>query len=193
MGSEVTYNNSYIAEWGKYLSIAGTSMAAPVVTGIVAQFLEQNPKLTVSQLREKLIKYAENYSPYKTDAGNWDPAYGYGLATVNGIFMETAAGETIQLSVKNNIFKPSASTDQQFNFLVKSKDLNVNEIVDIKIFTGRGGLVKTYSPQTISGVGVMEYEWNGQDDSGIPVPAGLYFILAQVGNNTHRYPVLVVE
>ncbi len=194
LSSVAFVDNNWVVVPGKYFAISGTSMAAPIVTGMVAQLLEQDPTLTVDQVRQRLIQYVLPANAYKTDPGTWDPRFGYGLAAVDGILTETTADEVIQISVKNNIFKPSAATDQQLSFLVRSRSADViNESIDVKIYTGRGGLVKEYDPRMISGVGVEEYVWNGEGGNGIPVPAGIYYIVVQVGNNTHRYPVLIVE
>jgi subtilisin family serine protease len=60
----------------RLLTIEGTSMAAPVVTGIVAVLLQRKSTLNYEQLRQVLGKTARH------DAHNgparWNPAYGYG-------------------------------------------------------------------------------------------------------------------
>jgi serine protease AprX len=55
-----------------YLSLTGTSMAAPVVSGTVALMLEANPKLTPNLIKAILQYTAEadpNYSPLREGAG----------------------------------------------------------------------------------------------------------------------------
>ena len=55
-----------------YLSLSGTSMAAPVVSGTVAQMLQANPALTPNQVKAILQYTAEaslNYDPLTQGAG----------------------------------------------------------------------------------------------------------------------------
>jgi serine protease AprX len=47
-----------------YLSLSGTSMAAPVVSGTVALMLQANPALTPNQVKAILQYTAQSYSPY---------------------------------------------------------------------------------------------------------------------------------
>jgi serine protease AprX len=47
-----------------YLSLSGTSMAAPVVTGTVALMLQANPALTPNQIKAILQYTAQDYSSY---------------------------------------------------------------------------------------------------------------------------------
>jgi serine protease AprX len=47
-----------------YLSLSGTSMAAPVVTGTVALMLQANPALTPNQIKAILQYTAQDYSAY---------------------------------------------------------------------------------------------------------------------------------
>jgi hypothetical protein len=55
-----TVQTSYLP----YLSLSGTSMAAPVVTGTVALMLQANPALTPNQIKAMLQYTAQNYSGY---------------------------------------------------------------------------------------------------------------------------------
>jgi subtilisin family serine protease len=55
---------------------AGTSMATPVVTGIVALMLQENPAMTPAEVRASLIDHCR--IPGRV-AGTHDPKWGYGL------------------------------------------------------------------------------------------------------------------
>jgi subtilisin family serine protease len=44
---------------GRYGALSGTSMAAPMVTGTAALMLSANPSLTISQLRQRLVRGAD--------------------------------------------------------------------------------------------------------------------------------------
>ncbi|MEM9275235.1 MAG: S8 family peptidase, partial [Cyanobacteria bacterium P01_F01_bin.143] len=60
----------------RLLSIEGTSMAAPVVTGAIALMLEKNPSLTPTQIKEILKETAKKDN--HTQVTPWTAAYGYG-------------------------------------------------------------------------------------------------------------------
>ncbi|WP_308925452.1 S8 family serine peptidase [Janthinobacterium sp. J1-1] len=64
---------------GNYRMMAGTSMAAPVVTGLLALFLESHPKATPSVAKEWLKK---NSCVPHADSGTHDIKWGYGLVKV---------------------------------------------------------------------------------------------------------------
>ena len=62
-----------------YRVMAGTSMASPVVTGLLALFLETNPKATPAQAKAWLKK---NSAVPDSAAGAHDIKWGYGLIKV---------------------------------------------------------------------------------------------------------------
>lgn len=90
-----TYKNSYA-------EMAGTSMAAPVVTGVVAAMYSINPKLTVDQVKKILYSTA-------TDLGKAgrDDYYGNGLINANKAIVAAAyyAGWTSVTVSKDKISK----------------------------------------------------------------------------------------
>ncbi len=68
----VSIRSSY--KGGTYMYMTGTSMAAPYVAGIVALLRQYNPNATVDQIKNALIRSAEDLGPTGEDN-----AYGNGL------------------------------------------------------------------------------------------------------------------
>jgi subtilisin family serine protease len=60
----------------RILSIQGTSMACPVVTGVVALMLQKKATLTTAQIQDILERTAEKDPDFGIQS--WHPAYGYG-------------------------------------------------------------------------------------------------------------------
>jgi serine protease AprX len=54
-----------------YKYVDGTSFSAPIVSSIVAQMLEANPRLTPSQIKKLLITTAERLPHYEVDRQGW--------------------------------------------------------------------------------------------------------------------------
>src|SRR5215203_1083578 len=54
-----------------YKYVDGTSFAAPIVSSVVAQLLEANPKLTPQQIKRILISTAERLPHYEVDRQGW--------------------------------------------------------------------------------------------------------------------------
>jgi subtilisin family serine protease len=64
----------------RLLTIEGTSMAAPVVTGVVALLLQKKKTLTLDKVRE-LLRDSARHDDH-TGPEPWNPAYGYGKIDV---------------------------------------------------------------------------------------------------------------
>ncbi len=54
-----------------YKYVDGTSFAAPIVSSVIAQMLEANPKLTPQQIKRILINSAERLPNYAVDRQGW--------------------------------------------------------------------------------------------------------------------------
>ncbi len=64
-----------------YLSMSGTSMATPMVSGVIADLLQKQPNLTVSQVRDVMQKTAK-----RLGSGVPNNEYGYGrISIINAI------------------------------------------------------------------------------------------------------------
>ena len=75
LSSDANVNRSMIIN-SKFVALAGTSMATPFVTGLVALLLQRNPKLDPETLKELLCK---NCSIPGKEKGTFDPKWGFGL------------------------------------------------------------------------------------------------------------------
>jgi subtilisin family serine protease len=75
-GSEMADDPEAADTGRRLLTIAGTSMAAPVVTGAVALLLQQKPKRTLKDIRDILSRTARRDA--HTGPAAWDPFYGVG-------------------------------------------------------------------------------------------------------------------
>ncbi|MGC1134821.1 MAG: S8 family serine peptidase [Nitrososphaeraceae archaeon] len=65
---------------GLYISQAGTSMAAPVVTGVIALMLQQDPSLDPAVIKSKII------NSHVSGSATWDRFWGYGRIDVTKLF-----------------------------------------------------------------------------------------------------------
>lgn len=73
------YNNVYMydSNFNIVSNLSGTSFGVPIVGGIVALLLQQNPNFTQDEIREYL--HSTSYKPEGMDL-NYDKYYGYGIA-----------------------------------------------------------------------------------------------------------------
>lgn len=86
--TELTITSVVTGEDGKeyyYGVMSGTSMASPMVTGVVALWLEANPTLTYEDIVD-IIKTTARRDSYTGTATTWDARSGYGkIDAYNGI------------------------------------------------------------------------------------------------------------
>ncbi len=126
-----------------YGVMSGTSMACPAVTGIVALWLEANPKLTYDNLIE-IFKTTSRRSAQTgaADDNGWNAEAGYGkidayeglkkaleLANTSGI------NETLNTEAPVTLHKGSNAWRVLFN--------NDESFADIQLYSANGQLVKT--------------------------------------------------
>ncbi|MEA5592974.1 S8 family peptidase [Rivularia sp. UHCC 0363] len=78
LSSDADLDRSMIIN-SKFVALAGTSMATPFVTGLVALLLQRNPKLDPEALKELLRK---NCSIPGKEKGAFDNKWGFGLINV---------------------------------------------------------------------------------------------------------------
>lgn len=86
-----------------YTWMSGTSMAAPFVTGILAQYKQQFPEKTNAELRKMLWEHA-------ADLGNPGRDYWYGYGLVQAIGLENPATMDVNVTVENGTVNLSISS-----------------------------------------------------------------------------------
>lgn len=118
-----------------YGSMEGTSMATPVVTGILATWLQANPKLTPEQVREILSNTATTDSYTGNIAGAGNNRWGYGkINAYDGLVycLNHSGIEQIGAPTRTMVY-PNPATDICY-FLLQNDDKNVN----VSIYTLNG-------------------------------------------------------
>jgi subtilisin family serine protease len=113
-GSEYASTKQTYVVGERYLRLAGTSMAAPHVSGLVALLLEGNPDLTTEQVRYILRNTATDLG-----AAGWDGEFSFGLANAAAAVAFTGAAPDLTsaitapafgLSYPDNVVSRSALT-----------------------------------------------------------------------------------
>jgi len=66
----------------KFVVLAGTSMAAPFITGIIALLLQRNPLLKPEEIKN--ILHINSFVPGQP-AGTFDPKWGFGLLDTSSL------------------------------------------------------------------------------------------------------------
>lgn len=77
-GEAVAYKNASTETDDFYGVMSGTSMATPMLTGIMALWLQANPELTAEQVREIIRTTAVRDSQTGGVQGQWTAGWGYG-------------------------------------------------------------------------------------------------------------------
>lgn len=81
LSADAAFDHSQIVN-SKFVVLAGTSMATPFITGLVALLLQQNPKLNPATVKELLRKNSS--IPGKTP-GTFDSKWGFGLINTQNL------------------------------------------------------------------------------------------------------------
>lgn len=88
-GSELAERTDRALVNQRLLTIEGTSMATPVVTGVVALMLQKRPMLTPTEARQILSATARHDA--HTGPVGWNPTYGFGKIDAAAALQQTPA------------------------------------------------------------------------------------------------------
>jgi serine protease AprX len=109
-----------------YFTLSGTSMAAGVVSGVVADLLQAQPYLTPDQVKARLMKTA--YKTFPQTSSVYDPTTGatytdqYDMFTVGAGYVDLAAALASTDIAKGTAMSPAAVYDSKTGYVYLSGD-----------------------------------------------------------------------
>ncbi|MFO7914081.1 MAG: S8 family serine peptidase [Candidatus Krumholzibacteriales bacterium] len=161
-----------------YAGFSGTSLATPLVAGACAQVLETNPYLTVMELRDKILGTA-------TRSSSPDNSYGYGI--VQGL-----AASGLQIPERGSDITIDLLSNNPFGDNIKFRLYAPQWIeVSVNLYDCRGRLVKNIIEYEVIKFG-LDLDWDGTNNSGEKVDAGIYFLSVFSGEELVKNRKLVL-
>ncbi|WLD93271.1 carboxypeptidase regulatory-like domain-containing protein [Alkalihalobacillus sp. AL-G] len=122
---------------GKYVTISGTSMATPHVTGAIALLEQANPDLTVEEVKN-LLKSTTRVEPHMGSVPN--DLYGRGIVNIYQAVTEAAFSGELKGTLTNQEGEPVSGTlkiaDENTEY-----DIGEDGVVDFKIREGSHGVI----------------------------------------------------
>ncbi len=181
-----SYPNGLILQDGKHAISQGTSMAAPHVTGAVALILQRRPNLDAWQVKTLLTSTA------RRDAFTGvvpNEQWGYGKIDVRAALGATPP-EPAPIPQEFTLRAPYPNPfRQQLKLVIGEPSLQPVSTppVRVEIYNVRGQRVRLlYEGPWLTG---RPLHWDGTNDQGNPVGAGVYLIRAKVGRKLYTYKV----
>lgn len=151
-----------------FTKISGTSMSAPVVSGVCALILEANPNLSAEQVKEIIVQTARQDS--KTGVIPTEGSLVWGFGKINAYAAVQLALNTVSIpenkKESNLIVYPNPSND---NIQIAGQ---LSADASVTIYSAEGKLIQKTS---LSGK-VIDVQF---------LPQGMYLLHVQDGNSTH--------
>ncbi|PSL40687.1 FlgD-like protein [Planomicrobium soli] len=153
-----------------YDYMSGTSMAAPVVSGVAALILSKNPFLSPDQVEDILAKSALDLW-----RKGWDEQFGYGRVDALKALQQTPAPMTAISSAST--FTPTGTNKLSMSFTAQK-----GTTVSVYIEKTKGTtLKKLVNPKKWNG-GKVTAAWDGKLDSGLYASSGSYTLVVKLTN-----------
>ncbi|MEH7158373.1 S8 family serine peptidase [Neobacillus drentensis] len=155
-----------------YATYNGTSMAAPMVSGIAALVRSKNPFLSPSQVEAILKK-----STIDLGSKGWDDEYGYGRIDAYKAVNNTSVPISSITAPKTYTMKGKNKAAFSFSATSKTK-------VSLTIKDTHGKTVRKVLSNKISSGTKISTSWDGKTTSKKFVPTGTYKIEVKITNGT---------
>jgi subtilisin family serine protease len=177
-----------------YASVSGTSMASPIVAGLAAVLLGQDPSRTnedIVRLLEQSADQLEGYTP-----GERNAKFGYGRVNM----VRALTGNlTPPPSIKDNGYafpNPFSPTiDRYVTFVIKAPG---GQAVSVEVFDVVGNLVWRKRLDAGATTGADLYynspmRWDGRDTAGRDMANGVYTAVITVGTSRTIKKIVVAR
>jgi subtilisin family serine protease len=129
-------NAPKVAEGGFHFRDGGTSSASPVVAGIAALYLEQNPTATAMDVRNAIVNCA--ITDTFTGTSLPDNQWGYGKADAFNTLTNCSLSSSVELLDNNNLIVYPNPVVQGNNIILDFKNHEFNSAVNISIYNALG-------------------------------------------------------
>ena len=159
-----------------YLILSGTSMAAPLVTGIVSVIQANHPDFSPEQVRQTL-RYSVTEVPLGNNAAGVDEDTGYGLVNMGKVLSIKSIPEAFIYHLSYDTTALSAGSTLPISVRVKGKNITDWAIQYRSIDAGESTWQKLI---------IIEGEWDSEQPVAAwpKVPAGTYYLQLIVNDKT---------
>lgn len=140
---------------GTYVTMTGTSMATPIVSGVAALILSKNPFLSPDEVENILLKSSKDLG-----AKGKDNSFGYGRVDAAAALKETISPIT-KFKLSSSTLNQNKKNTVDISFYVE-KGLSVS----LYITNEKGKTIKTFMSNKLSNGGMFKASWNGLNDDG---------------------------
>ena len=179
----------YISSDGAHLAWKGTSMSAPHVTGLIALMFEADPALTASDIKSLLIQSAKEDGH---TGDTWNAAWGYGkLNAFEAMDLITRVEQRYNPSNIPDLALYPAYPNPFNGTVCISFAAGQASVTKLKIVNARGHLIRQWN--TDNNKGVRTIAWDATDQSGAPVPTGVYLVVFATNNQSVTQKILYLK
>lgn len=169
---------------GRYAAYDGTSLAAPIVSGIAALVLAKNPFLTVGEVYNILKNSAIDYGE-----PGWDPFYGSGRVSASRALALTS--QPISDFTSASSFTVTGKNRMNFSFTVPK-----NTKLTVEVRNANNKKVKSLISNQAWNGGKATVYWNGILDNGSFAGSGSYKFVVSISSakgNFQTYKTIAIK
>jgi thermitase len=164
---------------GGYVEYGGTSQATPLVAATATLLVARDGRLLPEDIRDVLHATAEDgVGPPAEDSPGFDDYFGYGRLNAAAAL---AAVEPFTPAVERLVLSPPYPNPTSGPSTL-ALDLPGPASTSIYVYDIRGRRVRTLLAGSLLPAGPSEVAFDGRDDSGHPLPSGIYLVEIRAGS-----------